>query len=133
MQQDEKEAVRYFRLAAEQGNADTEFKLGHCCGEEKGVERDVKEAVRYDRLAVAQGHHAQYNLAECYEKGRGGEPRRGRSVTSLWVNWLRHKDTPRFARAGVIEPGPLELLFISFRFEVRQKKILLSKSRSNDR
>ena len=51
--QDWAEAVRYYRLAAEQGQVDAQVSLGLCfeCGE--GVAQDWAEAVRYYRLAAA--------------------------------------------------------------------------------
>jgi TPR repeat protein len=45
--QDSTEAVRYYRLAAEQGHADAQFSLGCCYGQGAGVAQDWAEAVRY--------------------------------------------------------------------------------------
>jgi len=67
-----KEAVKLWRLAADQGYAPAQYNLGNCFEKGRGVKRDFKEAVRLYRLAAAQNNtDAQYDLAFCYEKGRG--------------------------------------------------------------
>ena len=66
------EAVRYFRLAAEQGHAGAQYNLGVCYTKGYGVTQNNNEAVRYYRLAAEQGHAgAQYNLGLCYFNGYG--------------------------------------------------------------
>jgi hypothetical protein len=52
--QDGLEAVRYYRLAAEQGDAGAQFSLGECFERGEGVAQDLAEAVRHYRLAAAQ-------------------------------------------------------------------------------
>jgi TPR repeat protein len=75
-------AVRWFRAAAEQGNAEAQCSLGWCYANGEGVPRDEVEAVRWYRLAAEQGQpSAQINLGWMYERGRGvgqdyGEARR---------------------------------------------------------
>jgi hypothetical protein len=53
--QDWAEAVRYYQLAAEQGDASAQFNLGSCFDNGEGVAQDQAMAVRYYRLATAQG------------------------------------------------------------------------------
>jgi TPR repeat protein len=61
--QDYAEAVRLYRLAADQGHAYAQNKLGNMFGNGRGVARDRTEAIRLYRLAAAQGHaDAQYYL-----------------------------------------------------------------------
>jgi hypothetical protein len=48
------EAVRYYRLAAEQGHAAAQYSLGSCFELGEGVAQDMAEAVRYYRLASEQ-------------------------------------------------------------------------------
>jgi uncharacterized protein len=43
----EVEAVRYYRMAADQGNADGQYNLGLCFQAGAGVAKDEVEAVRY--------------------------------------------------------------------------------------
>jgi len=60
---DDNEAVRLYRLAADQGYAAAQFNLGYMFENGLGVVRDDNEAVRLYRLAAAQGHrNAMSNL-----------------------------------------------------------------------
>ena len=54
--QDYAEAVRWHRLAAEQGNASAQNNLGFMYGIGRGVPQDYAEAVRWYRLAAEQGN-----------------------------------------------------------------------------
>ena len=70
--QDDKEAVRLYRLAAEQGVAQAQLKLGLIYGNGYRVPQDNKEAVKWYRLAAEQGvARAQHNLGSMYGKGTG--------------------------------------------------------------
>jgi len=53
---DKKEAVKWYRLAADQGNADAQLFLGGMYNEGQGVLQDYKEAVKWYRLAAEQGN-----------------------------------------------------------------------------
>lgn len=66
------EAFKWFKLAAENRNADAQFKLGMMYEEGRGVAQDYAEAVQWYQHAAAQGHAtAQYKLGVMYEEGRG--------------------------------------------------------------
>src|ERR1035437_6883152 len=66
------EAVKWFRLAAETGFAESQHSLGLCYANGSGVSKDTKEAVRFYRLAAEQGHApAAYSLGHCYSNGNG--------------------------------------------------------------
>jgi len=72
------EAVRWFRLAAEQGAApgasDAQFLLAWSYEEGAGVPKDYKEAARWYRQAADHGQpFAQTNLGLAYVNGRGVE------------------------------------------------------------
>ena len=68
--QDEAEAVRWSRLAADQGLAVGQSNRGSAEG--RGVPQDDAEAVRLFRLAAELGHaSAQSNLGSMYAEGRG--------------------------------------------------------------
>jgi TPR repeat protein len=68
------EAVKWYRKAAEQGNADALRNLGLSYEFGYGVEKDEVEAVKWYRKAVEQGNdYAQFNLGCMYERGRGVE------------------------------------------------------------
>ena len=61
--EDDVEAVRWYRLAAEQGLALAQYNLGVMYDNGEGVPEDDVEAVRWYRLAAEQGLAlAQYNL-----------------------------------------------------------------------
>ena len=53
--QDWEEAVRLFRLAADQKDAEAQLQLGLCFAKGEGVPQDWEEAVRFFRLADNQG------------------------------------------------------------------------------
>ena len=67
-----KEAVKWYRLAAEQGHANAQFSLGVMYDNGKGVPQDYKEAVKWLRLAASQGYaNAQFGLGVMYDNGQG--------------------------------------------------------------
>ena len=66
------EAVRWYRLAADQGYDAAQFSLGVMYANGEGVPQDDAEAVRWYRLAAEQGHaSAQLNLGVMYANGEG--------------------------------------------------------------
>jgi hypothetical protein len=70
--QDYAEAVKWYRLAAAQGDAKAQFNLGLAYEHGQGVEQDNAEAVKLFRLAAAQGDaRAQRDLGTMYELGKG--------------------------------------------------------------
>ena len=80
VEQNDTEAVRWFRLAAEQGHGHGQTNLGWMYERGRGVEQNDTEAVRWFRLAAEQGHgHGQTNLGWLYERGRGVERKQNRS------------------------------------------------------
>ena len=65
-------AVRWFRLAADQGDADAQSNLGVMYANGEGVLEDDPEAVKWLRLAADQGvAAAQFNLGVMYANGGG--------------------------------------------------------------
>ncbi len=61
--QDYAQAVRYYRLAADQGSAKAQCNLGFCYANGQGVPQNREEAIRLYRLSAAQGNEtAKYNL-----------------------------------------------------------------------
>jgi TPR repeat protein len=66
------EAVRLFRLAAEQGDAGAQNNLGGMFEKGQGVAQDYAEALRLLRLSAAQGDAAaQVNLGVMFSNGQG--------------------------------------------------------------
>lgn len=81
----ETEAFRWWRRAADQGNADAQNMMGNCCYNGYGVERNYSYAVGWYRLAAEQGHaEAMYHLGVCYYYGYGVT----RNTTEA-LNWYR--------------------------------------------
>ena len=65
-------AVKYYRLAADQGYAPAQNNFGNCCNSGHGVKQDFAMAVKYFHMAAAQGDAAaQYNLGINYYLGNG--------------------------------------------------------------
>ena len=70
--QDDKAAVKWYRLAAKQGFAGAQYNLGLMYAHGEGVPQDYKAAVKLFRLAAEQGDaQAQYNLGVMYDEGKG--------------------------------------------------------------
>jgi hypothetical protein len=66
------QALKWFRLAADQGNAQAQDHVGLMYYLGKGVPRDYSEAARWYQLAAQAGNeHAQRQLAEMYSEGLG--------------------------------------------------------------
>jgi hypothetical protein len=64
------EAVKGYRLAAVQGNADAQSQLGVMNRDGKGVTQNYKVAAKWFRSAAVQGHvGAQFSLANMYASG----------------------------------------------------------------
>jgi TPR repeat protein len=72
VQQDDIEAVKWYRKAAEQGEVLAQFSLGQMYKNGKGVRQDDTEAAKWYRKAAEQGFAlAQFGLAEMYNWGHG--------------------------------------------------------------
>jgi TPR repeat protein len=72
---DNRRAVYWCRLAAEQGHVCAQFNLGCALMMGEGVRRDRAAAVAWFRRAAEQGHTgAQYNLGRVYDDGEGVTP-----------------------------------------------------------
>jgi hypothetical protein len=64
--------VRWYRKAADQGDADAQNNLGAMYGNGEGVAKDDAEAVKWFRKAADQGNaSAQLNLGMRYDNGWG--------------------------------------------------------------
>ena len=73
--EDDKEAVKWYRKAAMQGNARAQANFGGMYGTGRGVPQDYKEAIKWFRKAAEQGYAlAQVALGSSYAKG-GGVPK----------------------------------------------------------
>jgi TPR repeat protein len=70
--QDYKEAVKWYRKAAQQNAAVVQISLGVMFAQGRGVSKDDREAVKWSRLAAEQNIAvAQFILGWMFEQGRG--------------------------------------------------------------
>jgi TPR repeat protein len=67
------EAVKWYKLAADQGHASAQNNLGRIYANGgQGVSQNYQEAAKWYRLAAAQGvAEAQYNIGVLYANGQG--------------------------------------------------------------
>ena len=92
--QDDQEAARLYRLAAEQGIALAQYNLGVMYSNGEGVSQDDQEAVRWYRLAAEQGYaSAQYNLGFMYAAGKG-VPQDYQEAVRDGTAWQPSRGTP---------------------------------------
>ena len=69
---DHKEAVKWYRKAADKGDVFAQLKLGQCHEEGRGIEENPKESAKWYRKAAEQGDKtAQACLGTCYCDGYG--------------------------------------------------------------
>jgi FOG: TPR repeat, SEL1 subfamily len=72
IEQDYKQAAKWFKLAADQGDARAQNNLGYAFEFGGGVEKDDEQAAKWYKLSAEQKNPiAQYNLAACYEQEKG--------------------------------------------------------------
>lgn len=70
--QDYSEAYDYFMVAADRGNDEAEFLIGHMLNNGLGVMQDFDEAAEWYRKAAEKGNdRAQHALGYMYEVGNG--------------------------------------------------------------
>jgi TPR repeat protein len=65
------EALKWYRLAAGQGNADAQYNSGVMYTKGQGVPQNYAEALKWCRLADHGFASAQTNLGVMYENGEG--------------------------------------------------------------
>ncbi|MFZ4799354.1 MAG: FISUMP domain-containing protein [Bacteroidia bacterium] len=74
VKKDLSEAIKWYRLAADQEDTKAQFMLGTYYENGDGVEKDYFEAFKWYRLAADHGNlDAQNNLGNCYNNGKGVE------------------------------------------------------------
>ena len=67
-------ALAEFLSAAEQGDAEAQYRLGLMYDKGQGISRDLKEAFRWYSLAAEKGHaEAEYSLGLMFYFGQGVE------------------------------------------------------------
>ena len=67
-----KKAARWYRMAAEQGNAEAQVSLGNMYDTGEGIPKIDTEVARWYRMAAEQGNvMAQFSLGSLYDTGEG--------------------------------------------------------------
>jgi|GEM_PF-1289588 len=70
--QDYKEALKWYRKAAEQGYVTAQYNIGIMHVRGKGVNQDYEEALKWFHKAAEQGNaNAQFSIGVMYERGDG--------------------------------------------------------------
>ena len=83
--QDYVEAIKWYRLAAEHGDAGAQLRLGSMYANGQGVPQDYAEAARWYSEAAEQGNAlAQVNLGGMYAHGQGVKA--DKVLAHMWYN-----------------------------------------------
>ena len=91
VKQDDAEAAKWFRLAADQDEPRAQFNLGVMHAEGQGVPQDYVQAIKWYRLAAEQGEaRAMFNLGVSYAEGQGTD--QNYILAYMWFNLA----APRF-------------------------------------
>jgi S1-C subfamily serine protease len=102
--QDYAEAVKWYRLAAEQGDSQAQLNLGNMYYVGVGVTQNHAEAVKWYRLAAEQGHFgAQLTLGAMYYEGEGVTQNHAQAYAWFSVAAAQGDQTAREARDHVAE------------------------------
>ena len=79
------EAVKWFRQAAEQGDAEAQYALGGLYNRGQGVSQDYALSLKWFKMAAEQGDSdAQFSLGGIYSRGLGVVKDRVRA--HMWFN-----------------------------------------------
>jgi TPR repeat protein len=98
VQRDDAMAAKWFRLAAERGDAVAQFNLGVMYGEGQGVPQDHAKSAKFYRLSAEQGNpQAQYNLGLLYAQAEGGAP--DYVAAHMWFNLAAARFPPGDSRS----------------------------------
>jgi len=96
------EGCRFYRLAAEQGNATAQSRIGTCYAWGLGMALDLPTAARYSRLAAEQGKaDAQFDYGHLLESGKGGVKRDLAEAVRWYRAVVAQHDLRALAQLGV--------------------------------
>ena len=110
VEKDLKEAAKWYRAAAENGDVAAQRIFGDYCAQGiGGVEKDEKQAVYWYRLAASWRHigdtKAQYNLVRCYATGTGVEKDEKKALRWLQIAAQRHHTEAQLQLGHCYEEG----------------------------
>lgn len=87
---EEADAVKYYRIAAEQGDADGEYGLGRQYARGEGVKVDMRQAFDWISKAGSKGHKsAVSDLANAYIYGGLGLDAAARADNAAALKWIQ--------------------------------------------
>ena len=90
---DDVETFRNYLEAAEQGDAQAQYRLGRAYARGLGVERNNEEALKWLRKAAEKGDaDAQFTLGGMYIKGQGVTKNYGTAY--MWIAFALSKSDP---------------------------------------
>jgi hypothetical protein len=93
--EDGTEAVKWYKKAAEQGDANAQIGLASCYFIGNGVTNDTTEAAKWIQKAAEQGNaDAQFRLALCYENEKGVDMNKEEAI-----KWYQKSATQGFPEA----------------------------------
>lgn len=96
--QNDKEAARWFALAAKQGLAEAEYQYGLALLQGRGVVQDYRSAFNWIEKPARRGYaRAQYSLGELYRYGTGTAVDKARAY--LWFNLAAAQGVEAAAKA----------------------------------
>lgn len=96
--QNDKEATKWFALAANQGQTDAQYHYGLALLHGRGVVQDYRAAFRWIEKAARRGYpKAQYDLGELYRYGTGTAVDKPRAY--LWFNLAAAQGVEAAAKA----------------------------------
>lgn len=88
--EENEEAVKYYRMAANQGDAEGEFGLGSMLAAGEGVPKNYGEAFKWIKRAAERSYLPAVNaLAEAYWTGDLGLGQEGRKDQEQALRWIR--------------------------------------------
>ena len=130
VEQDQKEAVKWFLKAAEQGNAPAQQHLGVMYGGGEGVKQNSKESVKWHRKAAMQDlAGAQYSLGQMYWNGIGVEKNLSTAYAWFHLAAIHGSDLSRKSKGIVAKQMTGDELFAGF----EMAKELLKKIEANNK
>ena len=118
MKQDYKEAVEWYRKAAEQGFAEAQHSLGAMYANGLGVKQDFVKALKWWQSAAEQGHvDASKALDEMQQKNLIPTPPPGTTITAILLTSAagsKHNNKPGIVvtptEGTVVKPGRVAVL-----------------------
>ena len=94
----DKEAARWFEIAARAGKAEAQYRYGVALLEGRGVVQDYKAAFEWIERPAKLGHaNAQYTLGELYRYGTGTVMNKAQAY--LWFNLAASQGVEKAAKA----------------------------------